>query len=266
MNIRSNARYNAMILVPKEHFKILNEKIIDAPTFAYSILEHHIKGTVLADSANYNSMLIKTHSGLYYATGKPSELLLNSIVEIYEQSVNQEKRFTLFSSDAILNQEIEKRLNNNVEKIIRYAFSFDFTYYKNIERNIVSEYDVTSVNKQCIKQCLEFNEDYYNEYWDSTENFLQNGIGFCVFDKEKIISEAVSIFKSKKYAEVDIITDSNYRGKGLASIIGERFIEYCISNNIEPRWDCDIDNIASINLGNKLGFTNPEEYTIYTII
>lgn len=255
-----------MILVPKEHLKILNEKITDAPTFVYSILDNHIKGTVFADSANYKSMLIKTHSGLYYATGQPSELLLNSIVEIYKQSVNQEKRFTLFSNDTILNQEIEKRLNNKVKKIIRYAFSFDFTYYKNIQRTIVSEYDVTSINGQLIKQCLEFDEDYYNEYWDSTENFLQNGIGFCVMDKEKIISEAVSIFKSQKYAEVDIITDSNYRGKGLASIIGERFIEYCISHNIEPRWDCDIDNIASINLGSKLGFTDPEEYNIYTKI
>ena len=255
-----------MILVQKERFKILKEKIIDAPTFVYSILDDYIKGTVFVDSANYESMLIKTNSGLYYATGQPSELLLNSIVEIFEQSVNQEKRFTLFSNDTILNQEIEKRLNTKVKKIIRYAFTFDFTYYKNIQRNIVSEYDVTSINKQLIKQCLEFNEDYYNEYWDSTENFLQNGIGFCVMDKEKIISEAVSIFKSQKYAEVDIITDSNYRGKGLASIISERFIEYCISHNIEPRWDCDIDNIASINLGSKLGFINPKEYTIYTKI
>lgn len=80
-------------------------------------------------------------------------------------------------------------------------------------------------------------------------------------DGERIISEAISIFKSKSYAEVDIMTDSNYRGKGLANIVAEQFIDHCLSRNIQPRWDCDVDNVASINLGSKLGFINPREYT-----
>jgi len=106
---------------------------------------------------------------------------------------------------------------------------------------------------------------YYDEYWDSIDNFLENGIGFCVKDKERVISEGVSIFKSKNYAEIDIITDSNYRGKGLASIVAEQFIDYCLSENIQPCWDCDVDNHASINLASKLGFINPEKYDVYTI-
>lgn len=84
-------------------------------------------------------------------------------------------------------------------------------------------------------------------------------------DKERVISEGVSIFKSKNYAEIDIITDSNYRGKGLASVVAEQFIDYCLSENIQPRWDCDVDNSASINLASKLGFINPEKYDVYTI-
>ncbi|QGM29957.1 GNAT family N-acetyltransferase [Bacillus sp. N3536] len=86
-------------------------------------------------------------------------------------------------------------------------------------------------------------------------------MGFCVKDGERIISEAVSIFKSKSYAEVDIMTDSNYRGKGLASIVAEQFMDYCLSQNIQARWDCDVNNVASINLGSKLVFINPREYT-----
>lgn len=39
-----------------------------------------------------------------------------------------------------------------------------------------------------------------------------------VCERGKVISEGVSIFKSENYAEIDIITDLNYRGKGLGSI------------------------------------------------
>ncbi|MGY4794684.1 GNAT family N-acetyltransferase [Lysinibacillus fusiformis] len=104
----------------------------------------------------------------------------------------------------------------------------------------------------------------YEEYWDATSNFLQNGFGFCLVHKEQIISEAVSIFKSNEYAEIDIMTDSNFRGQGLASSIAETFIDHCLANQLTPCWDCDISNTASIHLGTKLGFTTPQKYAIYT--
>lgn len=253
-----------MITVPKEHFNIIKEKIKEAPTFVFSVLDCIIKGTVLADSSNYESLVIRTDSGLYYVTGQSTdELFLKNIVRIYEASIKQGKRFTLFSTESTWNQAIEKCLERKVRKIQRYGFSFDLTAFKNRKRSDYSEFDVTTINQYQIEHCLEFDEKYYEEYWDSTDNFLQNGIGFCVKDGERIISEGVSIFKSSNYAEVDIITDSNYRGKGLASIVAEQFINYCLSHSIQPRWDCDVDNVASINLGSKLGFDNPKEYTVY---
>ncbi|MEK3981508.1 GNAT family N-acetyltransferase [Psychrobacillus sp. FSL K6-2836] len=253
-----------MITVPKEHYNIIKEKVREAPTFVFSVLDCIIKGTVFANSTNYDSLLINTDSGLYYVTGQSTdELFVKYIVRIHEASIKQGKRFTLFSFEPIWNQAIEKYLEKKVRKIQRFGFSFDLIVYKNRKRGDISDFDVTNINQYLIEHCLEFDKKYYDEYWDSTDNFLQNGIGFCVKDGERIISGGVSIFKSKNYAEVDIITDSNYRGKGLASIVAEQFMDYCLSQNIQPRWDCDVDNIASINLGSKLGFINPKEYTVY---
>ena len=39
--------------------------------------------------------------------------------------------------------------------------------------------------------------------------------------------------------------------------------KYCLTENIQPRWDCDVDNVASINLGSKLGFIEPQKYAVY---
>ncbi|MEG0440361.1 MAG: GNAT family N-acetyltransferase [Solibacillus sp.] len=254
-----------MITVPKEHFNLMKKKIEEAPTFVFSLLDSTIKGTVLADSTNYKSFLFQTDSGLYYVAGQlPDELFLKNLVSVFEASVNKGKRFTLFSPTPAWNQAIENHFDKRVRKIQRYAFSFDLITYKNRKRNEINEYNVIKINQYLIEHCLEFDKKYYDEYWGSVGNFLGNGIGFCVKDKEKIISEVVSIFKSNNYAEIDITTDLSYRGKGLASIVAEKFIDYCLSENIQPRWDCDVDNSASINLGSKLGFINPIKYSIYT--
>lgn len=251
-----------MMVVQKQYFKQLKEKMIDAPTFVYSVLDGYIDGTAFVDPSHDTSTFIHTNSGLSFAAGHPSETLLNHIVKNFEQAIHQQKRFTLFSYDATLNEAIEKRLHTKVQKIRRYAFTFDDTS-KSEQSLIQHQYEVTRIQRQHIEQSLEFNAHYYDEYWDATQNFLQHGIGLCVIDQGKIVSEAVSIFKSQQYAEIDIMTDAHYRGQSLASIVGERFIDECISKNIEPRWDCDIDNMSSINLGKKLGFVNPKEYALY---
>ncbi len=41
------------------------------------------------------------------------------------------------------------------------------------------------------------------------------------------------------------------------------FIDHCIENHITPRWDCDVDNEASIQLAQKMGFENPQKYSIF---
>ena len=148
-------------------------------------------------------------------------------------------------------------------RIERFTFCFDLNAQQKRKRKSHNNYNIEKINQVHIENCLEFDKQYYDEYWDSPSNFLQNGFGFCIKENNQIMSEGVSIFKSVDYAEIDIITDSNYRGKGLASLVAEQFIDYCLSKNIQPRWDCNIDNSASIQLGNKLGFNNPQKYAVY---
>lgn len=57
-----------------------------------------------------------------------------------------------------------------------------------------------------------------------------------------MISEAVSIFKSQQLAGIDIVTDSNYRGKGLASFMEEKYIDFCI----QPCWVLTSMKICSL--------------------
>jgi RimJ/RimL family protein N-acetyltransferase len=180
------------------------------------------------------------------------------------ESIKQKKRFTLFSSTAQWDTKIEQLFDGHIRKLERYTFSFDENMYDRREKREGQEYEVKTITEHLINNSLEFGQTYYDEYWDSTENFLEKGFGFCLVHQEQIISEAVAIFKSNDYAEIDIMTDSNFRGQGLASVMAETFINYCLAHAIKPCWDCDISNTASIYLGTKLGFTSPQKYSIFT--
>lgn len=254
-----------MIKVKAEEFLEIRKILKEAPTFVYSVLEQIIEGNIYTDSTNYHSILIQTKSGIYYVYGDPSyEPIVRKIGTLLQESREHNKRFTLFTYSDEWSAKINHELKGDVKRLQRYTFSFDRKVYNERGKCQSIDFECFKINQQHIDHSKEFTNQYYQEYWGTTSNFLKNGFGFCLQHKGKMISEAVSIFKSMQYAEIDIVTDPSYRGKGLANFIAETFIDYCLLNNLKPCWDCDIDNHASYYLANKLGFTNPRKYIVYT--
>lgn len=256
-----------MIILNQSDFEnlksTLNKSNITCPTFVYSIMDGYIQGTVYADSKSPKSVLIGTNSGIYFVGGEVDNLDFNKFLfELYRHRKNNKLRFSLFSTSEKWNCAIMNQLKDEIKQLSR--FSFEHTD-KEIDRKVAlsSEYTIEKINKEIIKKSLEFNEDYYKEYWGSTSNFIEKGFGFCILHNEKVISECSAIFSSQEFAEIDIITHKDYRGKGLAAITATAFIEFCLESGIIPKWDCDVSNDSSIKLAGKLGFVTPVNYSIF---
>jgi RimJ/RimL family protein N-acetyltransferase len=254
-----------MMKVIEAHYPIIKQTIKRAPTFVYSILDQLIEGTVYTDTENLQTLLFQTKSGIYFVAGDSIHTVLDDqLVCCFQQSIEQKKRFTLFSYSEQWNIKIEQLLNDQLRKLERYTFTFDESLYDSREEREVPNFEVMPITHHHIKNAQAFSYAYYDEYWDSTANFLENGFGYCLVLQEQIVSEAVSIFKSNDFAEIDIMTDSNFRGQGLAGRVAHIFIDHCLANQLKPCWDCDVSNTASMYLGTKLGFTTPQKYAIYT--
>ncbi|MEH7121874.1 GNAT family N-acetyltransferase [Bacillus sp. JJ1773] len=257
-----------MIILNQSEFDKVKSKLrgnnVTCPTFAYSVLDGYIKGTVYAESRFTNSVLIGTNSGIYFAAGESDNLDFNHFLfELYRQRKNKKSRFTLFSSSKQWDYTIKNQLKDEIKQLSRFSFTYE-NDKKLDDNNLLScDYSIEKINTENIKKSLEFNEEYYNKYWGSISNFIENGFGFCILHNRKVVSECTSIFSSQQFAEVDIATHKDYRGQGLASIIANAFTEHCLKNRIVPRWDCDVSNTSSIHLAEKLGFVNPVEYSIF---
>ena len=258
-----------MLRVVKADYGNVEESIpVTSPSFAFSVLNKMIPGCVYGDSNNEGAFLIGTFSGIFYIMGDEANgKFKEELFSLYRDRKKKQSRFTLFSSsekwdeawnDLFENEEMVRRYN-------RYAFAFN--KLKNLSNSNRMElpkgFTVKKINLENIHQSTEFNEEYYEKYWGSVSNFLENGFGYCVLHNDTIVSECTSIFRAEKSAEMDIVTKSEWKGKGLGKVTAQSFINHCIEKNITPRWDCSVGNSASISMANTIGFESPLRYSVF---
>ncbi|WP_251553680.1 GNAT family N-acetyltransferase [Neobacillus muris] len=122
---------------------------------------------------------------------------------------------------------------------------------------------VKKMDENLIFRSSEFHHAYIKEYWYSLSHFLNHGFGFCLLKDGQIACECISIFPSSEFAEIDIVAQEPFRGMGLAQTSAQLFIDCCLEKNLTPTWDCDVNNLASIKLAEKLGFERPSIYSVF---
>jgi GNAT superfamily N-acetyltransferase len=129
-------------------------------------------------------------------------------------------------------------------------------------------FQLKRVDVEVAKQIVTQN---FSDHWVSIinnfggpEKFVEEGVGFCIQEGEKLISLVMGYKASipiTRSIELDIATHTDYRKRGFATVIGAKMIEYCLEREIEPHWDAA--NPYSVKLALKLGFTDPVSYKCY---
>ncbi|MGB3567428.1 MAG: GNAT family N-acetyltransferase, partial [Priestia megaterium] len=130
-----------------------------------------------------------------------------------ENVYGKEKRFTVFTPSTDWETVFDETFKTYVNKMTRSKYSF-FPSKVHSTYSLPKSYELKDFNADSLRKSENFNQSYIVEYWGSENNFLKNGLGVCLIHKEKIIAECVSIFHSGTIAEIDIVTNPNYREQG----------------------------------------------------
>lgn len=125
-------------------------------------------------------------------------------------------------------------------------------------------FDVQYLDNELIKKIEHFKLDIGSRFWMSTDDFLENGIGACVMKDGEVASLCYSACVVNNLAEIDVVTQEEYRGMGLAVVAAQNFMSECLRREIAPTWDCFINNTASMKLAGKLGFEQEQTYNFYS--
>ena len=239
--------------------------------FARSVIENHVSGKVYADQIEHPTTFYVVHPyGISLLFGESNNLDFNHSFREYALNANKTrdkyewmqgfpKDWNVFLCDLFAGNLINHSdaiATNDPEKIeinTRVNFKFNVNTYLNLKKkNIPANSRIVRTNKEIFNHKSGSVIPYY--FWDKADDFYKNGVGFSLLHENNLASTAFSSFIHENQLEIGIETLETYRGKGFAQLVCSAFIDYCIENKYEPIWSCKLENSASYQLAQLLGF------------
>lgn len=95
----------------------------------------------------------------------------------------------------------------------------------------------------------------------STRSLLTQGVVACAVVSDNIVSIAHTAARSDRYAEIGVFTLEAWRGSGFATAAAAIVARRVQEAGQTPVWSAGEDNMASLRVAQKLGFTEVSQRT-----
>lgn len=129
---------------------------------------------------------------------------------------------------------------------------------------IPSDYHIEPIDRLLAEKIAsELDNNYFLEHFDSVNDFIIRGIGYCILHNGQVVSAATSTAACQHAIDIEIKTAADYQRTGLGTIIGATLVKGCLEKDIDPKWLAA--NERSRRLAEKLGYTKGETYTTFMI-
>lgn len=156
--------------------------------------------------------------------------------------------------------------NRNIRRSKQFVYKHKTTEKKDFDTLKPDDYFLKEVNEELLKNNrynLEFVKSAIYEWWDSIDDFIKHGTGYCILHNDTAVCSCVTSFMNDTSMESHIKTLETHRKKGLATRAVGEFVKYCKVNQYEPYWDCMEENFGSRALAEKFGYEKDFEYYLY---
>jgi GNAT superfamily N-acetyltransferase len=254
-------------LIPAHYRRILPlfEGYLADPLM-HAVIEGSRPGRVYADSADQPAAaVVWTETECVYVAGDPQNETFNlSLRHLIENTIIPTAKaldmdfISLFAHPAGYPARLEELLSD-LEPLRTPANTFKFNPDRFSERQLPSKLPkgmaLTALDAELLHDPE--NEgllDGILHYWGTVEAFLRQSHGYALLDGERVVSWLYVQASGGGGQAPDSWTDPEYRGRGLASLVGRRWIKDCLANSQQPFWLNDQANRASRRLAERIGF------------
>jgi RimJ/RimL family protein N-acetyltransferase len=229
-------------------------------------------GIIWVDDADSpHSAFIWDRAHCYYCGGNtPNELFTNAIYSIIRSIVPQAiyNHFDIFkvyyTSDSWQDEIFTLFEKWKPEPKSRMFFTIDC--HDALQKDDVStDYSLHAIDNTLLQSSFHNREYVIEEIescWHSLSQFLTHGFGFCLSHHHEIIAWCTAEYVSGMQCGIGIETLPSYRNQGCATVLASTFVNYCLHKGMNPHWDSWTDNIPSIRVAEKVGFTLTREYSV----
>lgn len=129
--------------------------------------------------------------------------------------------------------------------------------YNSSEPELEEGYEAVKIDADLLANKTAINVDFLrlkiDEFWSSPEDFITNGIGYCIVYQREVVSVCFSGFVLGNIHCIDIETVKEHQKKKLGQKIAHCLVKDCLNRGQVPYWDCMEVNKASVAVAERLG-------------
>lgn len=233
-----------------------------------SVIQGDQRGQILAnDLDELTGALVVANFGFTFFVGKEDERFHEELIRLFGTGNELRPSYLLWYSppetwhkvlDDVAPDAVKRRQR------IRYNFSKDHAGWMNEPVVSPPGFELKNLSFELLPKTEKFQLKLDSRFWTSADEVVNKSLGVCLVKDGEVASLCYAAAVVDGLAEVDVVTDNNFRGQGLATSVAREFINQCLSRGITPTWDCFDYNTGSVKLAQKLGFVEVTRYPFYS--
>jgi RimJ/RimL family protein N-acetyltransferase len=99
--------------------------------------------------------------------------------------------------------------------------------------------------------------------WPSVTRFCERGFGVAALAGDAVVCWCTAEYVSARACGIGIETLEGWQDRGIATAAARRFVRVALSRGVAPHWESDVENLPSLRVAEKTGFTFLEEATFH---
>jgi RimJ/RimL family protein N-acetyltransferase len=112
---------------------------------------------------------------------------------------------------------------------------------------------------------LSAESSWIGDSWQSPLALAASGMAYGAFVRGRLASLACSFFVGARYEDIGVVTEPEFRGRGLSPACAAALCNAIRRRRRLPSWTTSPDNIASLRVAEKLGFELHHSYRLWVV-
>jgi RimJ/RimL family protein N-acetyltransferase len=123
---------------------------------------------------------------------------------------------------------------------------------------------VTAVDTPHL-QSLSSASSWIAKTWGGADGLAASGMAWGAWENGRLAAIACTFFLGDQIEELGVATEPEHRGRGLSAACAGPLCQDIRARGRSPSWTTSPDNIASLRVAQKLGFTHHHDDVLYVI-
>ncbi|MBI1299406.1 GNAT family N-acetyltransferase [bacterium] len=136
----------------------------------------------------------------------------------------------------------------------RFSAAVDGVRYQRIDADFLAQ--ATYENIDAVKAETAW-------MWASSAAFHAHGFGYVAVKEDTIVCWCTAEYVSERMCGIGIETVPEFQNKGIATATAAHFVDECLRRRIVPHWECDGQNVGSMRVAEKVGFSLHSEIVVW---